>query len=121
MKEKKKNKMWPIQPWPKNWQCSVQKQTFPQLLCSYPELFQRKLEIKTCLTRTYPVAIYIYFWGERRFGFRLRRTGSDKKVRRKNNVAIFPSYLPMRPRAPQPNPQSSLTPKTNVNSDWVRV
>ena len=26
----------------------------------------------------------------------------------------------MRPRAPQPNPQSSLTQK-HINSDWVRV
>ena len=25
------------------------------------------------------------------------------------------------PRAPQPNPQSSLTPKKHLNSDWVRV
>ena len=25
------------------------------------------------------------------------------------------------PRAPQPNPQSSLTPRKHLNSDWVRV
>ena len=29
------------------------------------------------------------------------------------SIAIFASYVPMRPRASQPNPQYSLTPKTH--------
>ena len=44
-----------------------------------------------------------------------------KKKKKKKKIAILPSSLPMRPRAPQLNPQSSLTPKKRVNSDWVRV
>ena len=49
------------------------------------------------------------------------RAESHKKVRREKSVAISSSFFPMRPRTPQPNPQSSLNPKTHVNSDWVRV
>ena len=53
-------------------------------------------------TRIVPSRYLSVFWAERRLGIRLRRV-------------IFPSSLPMRPhvfpRAPQPNPQSSLTPK----------
>ena len=58
-------------------------------------------------------SLFMCFWGERRLGDRLRRAGSHGKVGRKNRDAIFPSYLPMRSCAPQPNPQSSLTPKTH--------
>ena len=32
------------------------------------------------------------------------------------SIAVFPSYVPMRPHAPQPNPQSSLTPQTGYES-----
>ena len=39
----------------------------------------------------------------RRLEARLRRARSHGKARRK--IAIFPSYLPMRPSAPQPNLQ----------------
>ena len=56
------------------------------------------------------------FWGERRLGVKVelrRARGIIRRYEGKN--------LPMRPRAPQPNPKSSLTLKTHVNSDWVRV
>ena len=57
------------------------------------------------------------FWGQRRLGVKVEaRSGYHKKVRRKKSFAIFSSYLPMRPRAPQPNPKSSLTLKIHVNS-----
>ena len=78
------------------------------------ELFQRKLEIKTCLTRTYPVVIYVFFGVRGDWGLRSRRArGIIRRYEGKNR--------PMRPRTPQPNPKSSLTLKTHVNSDWVRV
>ena len=64
----------------------------------------------TAQTRTQ--SLFMCFWGERRLGIRLRRAGSHRKVQL-FFLRIFPSYLPMRPRAPQPNPQSSLTPKTH--------
>ena len=65
------------------------------------------------LAQTRTQSLFMCFLGERRLGVRLRRAGSHAgKVRRKTSVAIFPSYLPRRPRAPHPNPQSSLTPKT---------
>ena len=38
------------------------------------------------------------------------------------NFNYFSFFLSHKtPRAPQPNPQSSLTPKKHLNSDWVRV
>ena len=64
----------------------------------------------TAQTRT--PSLFMCFGGERRLGIRLRRAESHRKVQL-FFLRIFPSYLPMRPRAPQPNPQSSLTPKTH--------
>ena len=43
--------------------------------------------------------------------------GSHGKGR--SYFSFFPSHGT--PRAPQPNPQSSLIPKKHLNSDWVRV
>ena len=86
------------------------------------ELFQRKLEIKTCLSRTYPVVIYVFFRVREDWGLRLRRArGIIRRYEGKRASLFFSLYLPMRPHAPQPNPKSSLTLKTHVNSDWARV
>ena len=51
---------------------------------------------------------FMSFWGERRLGVRLRRA---KGVMGRTDT----------PRAPQPKPQSSLSPQKHINSDWVRV
>ena len=59
----------------------------------------------------------MFFGGERRLRGRLRRT-QDLMGRDEGKIASFvPSHY--NPRAPQSNPQSSLTPKTH--NDWVRV
>ena len=50
---------------------------------------------------SYLVTIYV-FWGERRLGVRLRRA---RGITGREEGKI--------PRAPQPNPQSSLTPNTH--------
>ena len=64
---------------------------------------------------------YLCFWGERRLGVRLRRAGSHAgKVRRKTSVAIFRSYLPMRPTRLNLTP-NLLSPQKHVSSDWVLV
>ena len=42
-KEKKKNKMWPIQPGPKNWQCGMKMKRWDQ--------FQKKIETHSKYTR----------------------------------------------------------------------
>ena len=64
-------------------------------------------------SRLVPSRYLIVFWDERRLGIRLRRAGGVMgREEGKIATAIFPSSLPMRPRSPQPNPQSSLIPKT---------
>ena len=79
-----------------------------------PFIFYRRLQLAAPLQhQTRTQSLFMCFWGERRLGDRLRRAGSHGKVGRKNRDAIFPSYLPMRSSAPQPNPQSSLTTKTH--------
>ena len=80
-----------------------------------------QLSIRDLLNPRFVPSHYLcVFGGEKRLGVRLRRARSHGKVRRKDSDPIFPLYLPMRPCAPQPNPQSSLTQK-HINSDWVRV
>ena len=50
-------------------------------------------------------SLFMCFWIERRLG-----------------LAIFPWYLPMRPRAPQPIlTPNLLSPQKHINSDWVLV
>ena len=69
----------------------------PSTTCSYKELLQRKLEIKTCLTCT-------------------------RKYEGKIVSLFFSSYLLMRPRAPRPNGQHPLTSVErpfNLRSDFV--
>ena len=51
---------------------------------------------------------FMCFCGERRLGVRLRRA---RGVMGRTDTT----------RAPQPNPQSSLSPQKHINSDWVRV
>ena len=58
-----------------------------------------------------PVAVYV-FWREREdwgLGWGARGVSWEGKT-----------SLPLRPRPPQPNSQSSH-PKKHLNSDWVRV
>ena len=42
---------------------------------------------------SYPVAIYVFFGGERRLGIKLRRAGSHGKGRRKNSYFSSSSFF----------------------------
>ena len=82
----------------------------------------QRIFVASCQTRTQ--SLFIRFEGERRLGVSLRRArglmGRDKgKIA--TGISIFPSSLPMRPRARLNLTPNLLSPPKHINSDWVRV
>ena len=70
-------------------------------------VFQAILVGVSSFLRLVPSRYVSVFWGERRLGITLRRARGKRGV----YFHFVPSHET--PRAPQPNPQSSLTPKTH--------
>ena len=63
----------------------------------------------SCTHRLVPSRYLSGFWDERRLGIRLRRT-QGLMGREEGKIALYPFHET--PRAPQPNPKSSLIPKS---------
>ena len=80
-------------------------------------------------TQTRTQSLFMCFGDERRLGVGLRRTrglmgrdeGKSFPIFLFFSISIFPSSLPMRPRALLNLTPNLLSPPKHINSDWVRV